>query len=462
LDTAIPGDRVVIWAPNSLQWLIAMYACAFAGLVLVPFNPNLVDEEVVDLIECIRPALVLSVAEYRGSRLLDRAGKVAEKSNHSITVADLEVLGPTAAGLSAALPRVAPTDPFLIQPTSGTTGRPKCALHGHRGLMNCAGLASSTIDQGPGDVWLSPVPYYHVGGSVAIALGALAIGAGLVIVPAFDPPAVAELIAATRPTLFSGVPTMLFDMLQQPGFRKESMDRLRVVLGGGSVVPPSMVRQVEDTLGVRSVIGYGQSEAPCISITSLDDSDVVKAETIGRPLPHREVRIVSESGDTVGLGEVGELCTRSPMVMDGYVGMPEETARVLDGEGWLHTGDLCSIGKDGVIRFHGRRRDLIIRGGQNVYPDEVEHVLLRHPAVGQVAVVGVPDERWGEQVAAVVVPTSKGAGVDAEELEAYARRFLASYKVPFRWKTVSSLPLTYSGKVKKFEVRQSLIASSEG
>jgi fatty-acyl-CoA synthase len=149
------------------------------------------------------------------------------------------------------------------------------------------------------------------------------------------------------------------------------------------------------------------------------------------------------------------------MVMDGYVGMPEETARVLDREGWLHTGDLCSMGEDGVIRFHGRRRDLIIRGGQNVYPDEVEHVLLRHPGVGQVAVVGVPDDRWGEQVAAVVVPTSQGAGVDAEELEAYARRFLASYKVPFHWKTVSDLPLTYSGKVKKFEVRQSLIASLE-
>ena len=456
LNAASPGDRVVVWAPNSVHWIVAEYACALAGLVLVPANPNGVDGELAHLLTAVQPAVILSVADHRGSSLLERARAQAGSLEGPPAVLDLETMAIAPEGPPPELAPVAPDAPFLIQPTSGTTGTPKCAMHTHRGLVNCARFQSLGMQQNEEDVWLTPVPYYHVGGSVCMALGALTVGAALVVVPVFDPAAVIELIGKTRPTLFSGVPTMLFDMLRQPGFRKESVERLRTVISGGAAVPPSMIREVEETLGARVVVGYGQSESPNITMTALDDSDEEKAETLGRPNAYREVKIVSDAGATLGIGEVGELWTRSEMSMQEYVGLPEETARVLDAEGWLHTGDLCSMESNGIVRFHGRRRDLIIRGGQNVYPEEVEHVLLRHPAVGQVAVLGVPDARLGEEVAAVVVPEMAASGVEVEALERHARDALARYKVPRHWSFAEELPLTASGKVKKFELREAL------
>jgi fatty-acyl-CoA synthase len=218
------------------------------------------------------------------------------------------------------------------------------------------------------------------------------------------------------------------------------------------VVPPSLIRRVEDAFGAVVVNAYGQSESPNAVQTSPTDDDLTRAETIGRPNPRREVRIVRPDGATADLGEPGELWMRSPLTMDRYVGVESEvSAQTLDSDGWLHTGDLCSIDKHGVLRIHGRLRDVIIRGGENIYPAEVEAVLLQHAAIADVAVIGFPDERWGEVPVACYRATAPA--VDHADLERFARERLASFKVPRRWVAVDALPLTASGKVKKFELK---------
>jgi fatty-acyl-CoA synthase len=221
---------------------------------------------------------------------------------------------------------------------------------------------------------------------------------------------------------------------------------------GGTTVPPSVVRRMERELGVGVSVAYGQSEAPSSVMTALDDTDEIKAETIGRPRPHREVKIVRPGTDeTVRYGEVGELYLRSPLTMSRYWGDPHATAEVLGDDGWLHTGDLCTMDASGVLRVEGRSRDVVIRGGENVYPAEVEHVLAAHPTVAEVAVAGLADDRWGESVAAWVRP-ALDADVDPGELESWARTQLASHKVPRTWFVVEDFPRTASGKIQKFRL----------
>jgi fatty-acyl-CoA synthase len=275
----------------------------------------------------------------------------------------------------------------------------------------------------------------------------------LTTVPTFEPGRVLHLVEATRATILGSVPTMLIALMEHPSFPTTDVRSVRIVQSGGSTVPTSLVREVERRFGATVIVAYGQSESPNAIQTDASDDDVTKAETIGRPLPQREVCIAGPDGKPVAIGEVGELWMRSPLTMDGYIGVPPEAAgQTLADDGWLHTGDLCSMDERGVIRIHGRVRDVIIRGGENIYPAEVEDVLLRHPDLAEVAVIGMPDDRWGEVPVAFYRSVS-GAAPDPRDFERHARTALASFKVPRRWIEVESFPLTASGKVKKFELR---------
>jgi fatty-acyl-CoA synthase len=451
LTRAEPGDRVAVWGPNSDGWIVAQHAIAAAGLVLVPVNPALTDAEVGHILDDSGAVTLLAAEEFRGSALRTRANALATGLPALRHVASLNHLVAELATSGDRLPRVDPRAVALIQYTSGTTGRPKGAVLTHHAIVNAAHLATARLQPTDHEVWCTPLPLHHVGASVCATLPPLTLGGSFALLDSWDPSAALRLISESRATFFGGVPTMMLDLLALPGIADADLSSLRVVQTGGSSVPPSLVRRIEAELGVRVVVAYGQSEAPVSVMCALDDSEEVKAESLGRVLPHREVRIIDSDGETVLEGARGELCLRSPLNMTGYWGQPELTKATLDSDGWLHTGDVCSMDRDGIIRIHGRVRDVIIRGGENVYPAEVEDVLLQHPAVMDVAVVGRPDERWGEEVAAFV-RLAPDCETDAAALEAYAREHLAAFKVPRHWRFVDAFPLTASGKVKKHEL----------
>jgi len=448
------ASRVAVVAATSPDWLFLEYGAALAGVALVPVNPAFTNDEIVHVLRTSDAALVLADHTFRGTDLLDRVTAAAAMAG----VATVHPLSGWAAlpAHEGELPRVRARDPFLVQYTSGTTGRPKGAVLSHRAAYNCAALSMVRLGGTADDVWLNVMPMHHVGGSVSVALAVLSVGAAIVLVPAFDAGGVLELLERTRATIIGAVPTMQLALLEHPRFATTDVRSLRLVQSGGSVVPTSLIRRCEAAFGAVIVNAYGQSESPNAIMTSPDDDDAIKAETIGTPLPHREVRIAAADGATAGIGETGELLMRSPMTMDGYIGVEDSVARqTLGADGWLHTGDLCSMDERGVIRIHGRVRDVIIRGGENIYPAEVEDVLLRHPAIADIAVVGVADERWGEVPVGVYRP-AVGCAVDTAELEVFARAALASFKVPRRWVELDAFPLTASGKVKKHELRRAI------
>jgi fatty-acyl-CoA synthase len=357
------------------------------------------------------------------------------------------------------LPEVSPHAAAQIQYTSGTTGFPKGAVLHHRGIVNNARLYTARLGLGPGSVQLSGMPLFHTAGCVMSVLGAVVTRGTLILPPYFDPGLMLELIAAERPATVLGVPTMLIGMLDHPGFRPGRHAIGTAVATGGAVVPPALVGRVEAAFGAPVSIVFAQTEAsPVITQTSPQDTAEDRAHTLGRPLPQTEVKITDPaSGQTVAPGVIGEVCTRGYHVMTGYFRDPEKTAAAIDADGWLHTGDLASMDERGYCQIAGRLKDMIIRGGENIYPREIEQILFGHPAVADVAVVGVPDPKWGEQVAAFVRP-APGQTPNPDELFAYCRGHLAPHKTPRYWTMLEEFPLTPSGKIQKFVLRERFLA----
>jgi fatty-acyl-CoA synthase len=292
------------------------------------------------------------------------------------------------------------------------------------------------------------------------ALGTLAARAVHVPVVAFDPAFVLELIERERGTALLGVPTMQIACIEHPDVKKRDLSSLRSAVSGGSLVPAELVRRIESTLGVRFCIVYGTTEcSPLITMTRFEDTPEDRADTIGRPMPQTEVKMVDPgTGETVAPGEVGELCTRGYLVMHGYYQNPGATSEAIDSEGWYHTGDLAAMDERGFCTIEGRLTDMIIRGGENIYPREIENVLCAHPCVSEVAVVGVPDDRWGEQVCAFVRRAPGAAPAGRAELFTYVREHLAPFKTPRHWVFVDEFPLTASGKIKKYVLRDRFMA----
>jgi fatty-acyl-CoA synthase len=303
------------------------------------------------------------------------------------------------------------------------------------------------------------MPLFHTAGCVMSVLGAAVTRGTLILPPYFDPGLMLELIAAGRAEMLLGAPTMFIMMLDHPDLATTDISSVRQLLTGGAVVPPALVSRVEAEFGAPLSIVFAQTEAsPVITQTAPQDTAEDRAHTLGRPLPQTEVKIVDPaSGQTVAPGVIGELCTRGYHVMTGYFRDLEKTAAAIDADGWLHTGDLASMDERGYCQIGGRLKDMIIRGGENIYPREIEQVLFEHPAVADVAVVGVPDAKWGEQVAAFVRP-APGGTPDPEELFAYCREHLAPHKTPRYWTVLEEFPQTPSGKVQKFVLRERFLA----
>jgi fatty-acyl-CoA synthase len=446
MEHAEPGDRIAVWARNSLPYVFVEYASALAGCILAPFNPAWTDFEVEHAIKLTEPAVIFVGPDVRGMPLSERAHALAGGR----LVLDIEEARELEAKAPKPLPPVPASAPFLIQFTSGTTGRAKGAVLSHRAALNGAWIRPCIDGATEDDVWLNPVPYHHIGGTCVVILGALSVGGRCAVLDRFDVAQLVSLMGPSGATRMGGVPTMWHTMLESPDLA--SVSTLRIVTLGGAYVPASLVRRVQEKTGADVVVNFGQSESAMITGTGLDDSPEIIATTVGRPLPHIEVKIVDpKTRETLGLDEVGEVAVRSPLVMDGYFNQPEATAQAIDAEGFLYTGDLGRMDGEGILRLHGRARELIIRGGENVYPTEVEDALLEHPAVDAVAVVGVDDEKWGQQVAGVVKLRS-GYDAAAADLEAFAARRISHFKVPRLWTFVDAFPMTASGKIKKTDL----------
>lgn len=456
LNVFAPGDHVAVWAGNSPEWVIVQFGLALAGMVLVTVNPAYRPAELGYVLRQSRARGVFHERHYRG---LDMAAAVNEAlAGEGITLSQVVCLDELAGFVAsndrgAHLPSVDSRAPCMIQYTSGTTGRPKGALLNHFSVTNNSrimalvkGLDGSTIN-------LAVAPLFHTAGCVGNVLGMAQIGATMVQPAAFDAESMLDLVEQEHVTYTFGVPTMLIALLAAQARKPRDLSSLRTVFSGATIVPMEVVRQVEEQFGVTLIIGYGQTEtSPAITHTRPHDNAVDKSETIGQPIPQIEVKIIDPvSGAILPLDTPGELCTRGFLVMMGYFDMPEATSATIDAEGWLHTGDLCSMDARGFCRVTGRLKDMIIRGGENIYPREIEEVLYTHPAVAEVAVVGIPDDYWGEQVGAVV-SFKADATASGEALREYVAARLARHKVPSQWYALPAIPATASGKLQKFRL----------
>ncbi|MGY1690745.1 AMP-binding protein [Geodermatophilus sp. SYSU D01105] len=453
-----PGERVAVWANNVPEWVFLEMAAALAGLTLVTVNPALRGDELRHVLRQSRTSGVFLLRECRGNPMADTLEAVRSdlpELREIVLFDDWDRF--CASGTpTEALPAVAPDAPAQIQYTSGTTGLPKGAVLHHRGITNNARLAYvEVLGLRPGEAAVNAMPLFHTAGCVLATLSSIASLGTQVLLPSFDPGLHLQMVEQERSVGFAGVPTMLLALLAHPDFPRTDTTSVRWALSGGAPVPPPLVRRVEQALGVPMHIIYAQTEAsPGITMTRADDDPADRAETLGRPLPATEVAIVDPAdGTTVAPGTVGELCTRGYAVMTGYFDAPEQTAATIDADGWLHTGDLASMDERGYCRIAGRLKEMIIRGGENIYPREIEDVLFVHPGVAEVAVVGVPDPVWGEQVAAFIRPAPASRPTEVE-LVAHCRERLAPHKTPRYWRFVDRFPLTGSGKIQKYRLRE--------
>jgi fatty-acyl-CoA synthase len=453
-----PGERIAVWAQNLPEWIMLEFGAGLAGMVLVTVNPGFRANEVEYVLKQSRSAGVFVVNSFRGNPMLETVREVAPRCpelREIICFDDWSAFIAAGDDKRIALPAVKPTDPVMIQYTSGTTGFPKGALLHHRGLATNGADTAERMGIDPGDVFITTMPLFHTGGCVCCVLGAVSRAATQVLLEAFEPGLVLELFARYRGNAMVGVPTMLVAMLEHPSFASTDLSSVKAICSGGSTVPAALVTLFEQKLGAPFTIVFGQTEcSPVATMTMTTDTIEDKAGTIGLPLPNMEARIVNpDTGKTAAIGEIGEFCTRGYHVMLGYFEMPQATAAAIDSDGWLHTGDLCAMDARGYCTVEGRLKDMIIRGGENIYPRELEELLFRHPKVGEVAVVGLPHEKWGEEVAAFIRP-APGAVIDKEELSAYMRASLAHHKTPKHWFLVETFPLTGSGKIQKFKLRE--------
>ena len=467
VDRFEPGERVAVVATSIPESLILTYAAALAGLVLVPVNPALRTNELRHVLGQSGCAGAFVVSDYRGH---DLVATLAELRRDLPGLRDVVAFddwyafcssvspGEPETSKSGAARTAHPDDVAQLVYTSGTTGSPKGALLTHRGMTNAARFGAMRFGMQAGDVYVQTMPLFHVGGQV-VSFQLCQLSATAVLVPAFEPGLVLDLVETEHATLTCGVPTMLMALVEHPDFSRRDLSSLRSVSGGGAVVPAALVRRIEDALGVQFAVVFGQTEASgFISQTHLDDVAEDKGATLGLPLPGVSARVVDPgSGVARRRGEVGELEVRGPNVMAGYHGLPDDSAAATRPGGWLRTGDLVTMDDRGYLRMTGRLKEMIVSGGENIFPVEIENALLEHADVAQAAVVGVHDDRWGESAVAVIVP-APGRSPDTRDLETFLRERLAAFKVPRRWAIVEDLPRTASGKVQKHLVRDQLEA----
>ena len=465
-----PGDRVGLWSPNYAEWTLVQYATAEIGVVLVNINPAYRTHELAYALNQSGCKVLFAAPSFKTSDYIDMVEQVQPECPRLERAVffweddwDEIVAGSPAVDEAAVAERrtgLRPDEPINIQYTSGTTGFPKGATLSHRNILNNGFFVTELQHIGPGDRVCIPVPFYHCFGMVMGNLGCTTHGATMVIPSdAFDPVHVLDTVQAERCTALYGVPTMFIAELGLPDFATYDLTSLRTGVMAGSPCPVEVMKACVDEMHMEDVtICYGMTETSPVSTQTLpDDSLHHRTATVGRAHPHVEIRVAApETGETLARGETGEFCTRGYSVMSGYWDDDERTAEAIDSDGWMHTGDLAVMADDGYVNIVGRIKDMVIRGGENVYPREIEEFLYSHPDIEDVQVIGVPDERYGEELMAWV-KLRPGADVADHDLRDFCQGKIAHFKVPRYFKFVDQFPLTVTGKVQKFKMRDQAV-----
>ncbi|QZT59574.1 class I adenylate-forming enzyme family protein [Mycolicibacterium austroafricanum] len=452
------GSHIALWAPNTLEWTIIQYGAALAGMVLVALNPVLREDELEYALTHSGATVLLHADVSRDYRMDEVAERVGGR------IAGLQRISLSqnwyACGTgSVALPEVAADEVAMLQYTSGTTGRPKGVVLTHRALVNVAKLTLTEAQAPDGAVCVNPLPMFHTAGCVIATLGPLWLGGTAVLIDRFTPAAALHTLRAERPDVLFFVPAILDALLAAQLAEGAPAPQIPIVMGGAALVSAALIDGVAEVFGSTVLNLFGQTElAPVLSMTRPGDSREQRLSTVGRPLPQVDCKIVDPAtGAVVGVGEPGEICARGYQQFVEYLHDPAATAAAVDDDGFVHTGDLGTMDEHGYLRVTGRLKEIIIRGGENIAPADVEQHLTGHEAVTDLAVIGIPDDRWGEAVATVFRTVSEPAEVK-EHLVAQAQSRLAPYKVPSRWfVTQQDFPVTPTGKVRKFELREALL-----
>ncbi|WP_406442162.1 AMP-binding protein [Streptomyces sp. NBC_00631] len=466
------GDRVGIWAVNCAEWVLVQYATARIGAIMVNINPAYRTHEVEYVLNQAGISLLFASVRHKSSdyrAMVEEVRGRCPELRETVYIGDPGWEALTARGtaergaeLASRAAELSCDDPINIQYTSGTTGFPKGATLSHHNILNNGYFVGKLIDYTEQDRICVPVPFYHCFGMVMGNLAATSHGACMVIpAPSFEPKATLEAVQRERCTSLYGVPTMFIAELNLPDFASYDLSTLRTGIMAGSPCPVEVMKRVVAEMHMAEVsICYGMTETSPVSLqTRIEDDLEHRTGTVGRVLPHLEVKVVDPAtGVTQPRGTAGELCTRGYSVMLGYWNQPEKTAEAIDPGRWMHTGDLAVMRDDGYVEIVGRIKDMIIRGGENIYPREIEEFLYAHPKIRDVQVVGVPHERYGEEVLACVIPHDPAAPPTLEELRAFCEGRLAHYKIPSRIQILETFPMTVSGKVRKIELRETYSA----
>ena len=465
------GDRIGIWAPNCAEWVLVQYATAKVGVILVNINPAYRTSELAYALNQSGCRMLVAARAFKTS---DYEAMIEEVRPDVRSLENVILLGTDSweeliAG-AASVPEAALRerssllhfdDPINIQYTSGTTGFPKGATLSHHNILNNGYFIGEACRYTENDRVCIPVPFYHCFGMVLGNLACTTHGAAIVVPEAgFEPGATLEAVAEERCTSLYGVPTMFIAELEHPAFEKFDLSSLRTGIMAGSPCPVEVMKQVVSRMHMEDVtIAYGMTEtSPVSTQTTPDDNLEHRVSTVGRVHPHVEVKIIdAETGRVVPRGTPGELCTRGYSVMTGYWNDPERTAEAIDAAGWMHTGDLATMDADGYVNIVGRIKDMIIRGGENIYPREIEEFLYTHPDVSDIQVIGVPDVKYGEELMAWV-KVREGATLTEDALKEFCRGKIAHYKVPRYVKFTDEFPMTVTGKIQKFKMREQAVA----
>lgn len=482
------GERVGIWSPNCAEWTILQYATAKIGAILVNVNPSYRSHELEFVAKQNGMRLLVTAPSDHNSDYVGMARQaLAEcpdlrelvflpdsepdgldggvpQSGQELTYAELlkraDDVGHS--GLKARMAELDPHDPINLQYTSGTTGFPKGATLTHHNILNNGYSIGELLGYTEHDRVVIPVPFYHCFGMVIGNLNALSHGAATIIPGrSFTPAAALEAVQDFGGTSLYGVPTMFIAELALPDFASYDLSTLRTGVMAGSLCPIEVMKRVISEMNMKDVaICYGMTEtSPVSTMTRSGDTLEQRTQTVGRTMPRLESKIVDPAtGDVLERGQIGELCTRGYAVMQGYWDQPDKTAEAIDAEGWMHTGDLARMDADGYVVIEGRMKDMVIRGGENIYPREIEEFLYTHPAIQDVQVIGVPDPKYGEELMACVILKPGAAPLDAAAVAEYCRGKLAHYKIPRYVEVRENFPMTVSGKVRKVEMREEAVA----
>lgn len=469
-----PGDRVGMWAPNRWEWVLVQYATAEIGAVLVNINPAYRAHELQYALQQSGLAMVIAAPRFKTS---DYTALLREVAPHcpdlrEVVFTESRRWDDLAGGPAdlAALAQLATTldnrDPINIQYTSGTTGYPKGATLSHRNILNNGYLVGELLRYTEADRICLPVPFYHCFGMVLGNLAAISHGAAVVIpAPGFEPAATLRAVQAERCTSLYGVPTMFIAELGLTDFADYDLTSLRTGIMSGSPCPAEVMRRVMQDMHMPEVsICYGMTEtSPVSTQTRVDDSLAHRVGTVGQVCPQLEIKVIDPlTGQTVPRGVTGEFCTRGYSVMTGYWNDPTRTAEAIDADGWMHSGDLAVLDDDGYVRITGRIKDMVIRGGENIYPREIEEFLYGHPDIADVQVIGVPDEKYGEELMAVVTLRDKAPALTVEVLREFCAGQLAHFKIPRYLRIVDTFPMTVTGKIRKDQLRSQAIEYLRG